>query len=48
MHEMSIIQQVVNSLNSELSAEEKYQVSNIILHLGELSNVQPILLENAF
>jgi hydrogenase nickel incorporation protein HypA/HybF len=48
MHEMSIIQQVVNTLDSELSVEEKQQVSNIILHLGELSNVQPILLENAF
>lgn len=48
MHEMSIIQQVVSTLEQELTADERSRVTNIVMHLGELSNVQPILLENAF
>ncbi len=45
---MSIIQQIVSTLEAELLSEERDRVSNIVIHLGELSNVQPILLESAF
>lgn len=48
MHEVSIIQQVVSTLDAELSEIEKKNLIKIYIHVGELSNVQPILLNNAF
>ncbi len=48
MHEVSIVQQIISTLENTLSAEEQNKIEKIFIHVGELSNVQPILLVNAF
>ena len=48
MHEISLVRNIFKTLESEFPAEELKQLSKIKLKVGLLSNVEPILLENAF
>lgn len=48
MHEISLIRSIFNALETEFSPEEMEQLSGIDLQIGELSNVEPLLLQSAF
>lgn len=48
MHEISLIRNVFNTLEAEFNAEELSRLEAIDLKVGLLSNVEPILLHNAF
>ncbi|MEM7371471.1 MAG: hydrogenase maturation nickel metallochaperone HypA [Bacteroidota bacterium] len=48
MHELSIVQSIFSTLESELSEPEMQTVSVVELKIGLLANVEPILLQNAF
>ncbi|MEM6723570.1 MAG: hydrogenase maturation nickel metallochaperone HypA, partial [Bacteroidota bacterium] len=47
MHEISLIRSVFNTLEAEFDAEELTQLSAIEMKVGLLSNVEPILMQNA-
>lgn len=48
MHEISLVRNIFRTLESEFPAEERQRISAINLKIGLLSNVEPILLQNAF
>lgn len=48
MHEISLVRNVFNTLESEFSKEELDTMTAINLKVGLLSNVEPILMQNAF
>ena len=48
MHEISLIRNVFHTLEATFSAEELSRLSAIDLKVGLLSNVQPLLMQNAF
>ncbi len=48
MHEISLVRTISATLEESLSAEELRRLSAIDLRVGELSNVQPVLMQNAF
>lgn len=47
MHEISLVRNIFNTLESEFP-DRFSEIRNIYLTVGELSNVQPILMQNAF
>jgi hydrogenase nickel incorporation protein HypA/HybF len=48
MHEISLVRTIAATLDEQLSAEELANVSRIDLRVGLLSNVEPVLMQNAF
>ena len=48
MHEISLIRSIFNTLESEFSTTDLQDMTAINLKVGKLSNVEPILLQNAF
>lgn len=48
MHEISLVRTISGTLEAEFSAEELNRLTKINLRVGLLSNVQPILMQNAF
>lgn len=48
MHEVSLVRTISSTLDAEFSAEEVARLTHIHLRVGLLSNVQPILMQNAF
>lgn len=48
MHEISLIRSTFRTLEEEFSKEEFEKITDIYLKIGQLSNVEPILLQNAF
>lgn len=48
MHEVSLVRTISSTLESEFSAEELSRLTDIKLRVGLLSNVQPVLMQNAF
>ncbi|MCB9053584.1 MAG: hydrogenase maturation nickel metallochaperone HypA [Lewinellaceae bacterium] len=48
MHEISLVRNIFNTLESEFSKAELGNLSAIDLRVGKLSNVEPILMQNAF
>lgn len=47
MHEISLIRNIFNTLESEFSQEELDRLTRIDLKVGLLSNVEPLLMQNA-
>ena len=47
MHEISLIRNIFNTLEAEFP-ERLGEIRTIYLTVGELSNVQPLLMQNAF
>ncbi len=48
MHEVSIIQSILRTLEKEFQPEQIRRIVQIDLEVGVFSNVEPVLLENAF
>jgi len=48
MHEISLVRSTFNTLESEFSKEELANMKAIDMKIGLLSNVEPILMQNAF
>ena len=48
MHEISISQHILRSLEAELSADDYQSIQGIRLKIGALAGVEPVLLHNAF
>ena len=48
MHEISLIRNVFRTLEGHLGTEVFARISRITLRVGPLSNVEPILMQNAF
>jgi hydrogenase nickel incorporation protein HypA/HybF len=48
MHEISLVRSIFQTLESEFSEEEVELITAIDLKVGLLSNIQPILMQNAF
>jgi len=48
MHEISLVRSIFNTLESEFSKKELETLNAIDLKVGLLSNVEPILMQNAF
>ncbi len=48
MHEISLVRNIFNTLEAEFSKEELGRLKAIDLKVGLLSNVEPILMQNAF
>ncbi|PHN03821.1 hydrogenase maturation nickel metallochaperone HypA/HybF [Flavilitoribacter nigricans] len=48
MHEISLVRSIFNTLEAEFSAEELGRLNTIELQVGLLSNVEPVLMQNAF
>jgi len=48
MHEISLVRTIFNTLEDEFSKEELDQLKAINLKVGLLSNIEPILMQNAF
>ena len=48
MHEISLVRNVFRTLEAEFSKEELENLNAIDLKVGVLSNVEPILMQNAF
>ena len=48
MHELSLVQSIFQTLESELSEEELAKLEAVELNIGLLANVEPVLLNNAF
>ena len=48
MHEISLVRNIFNTLESEFSQEELDAMTAIDLKVGLLSNVEPLLMQNAF
>lgn len=47
MHEISLIRNIFNTLESEFSKEELARLKQIDLKVGLLANVEPVLMQNA-
>ena len=48
MHEVSLIRNIFGTLEADFSPEELATICRIELKVGQLSNVEPILMQNAF
>ena len=48
MHEISLVRNIFNTLEAEFSKEELDTMTAINLKVGLLSNIEPILMQNAF
>lgn len=48
MHEISLVRNIFNTLNSEFAAADIARIRAIKIKTGVLANVEPILLQNAF
>lgn len=48
MHEISLVRSIFSTLEAEFSAEELARLTAIDLKVGKLSNVEPVLMQNAF
>ena len=48
MHEISLINSVVKTLEEQFSAEELSDLNQIDMEIGVFSNVEPLLMQNAF
>lgn len=48
MHEISLVRTISGTLEAEFSKEELERLTKINLRVGLLSNVQPVLMQNAF
>lgn len=48
MHEASLVQQIASAVAAAVPAERHSEISVIRCRVGELSGVQPLLLEGAF
>lgn len=48
MHEISLVRNIFNTLRSEFPAGDISRIKTINITAGVLSNVEPILLQNAF
>jgi len=48
MHEISLVRNIFRTLEAEFEEKELEQLSQIDLKVGLLSNVEPILMQNAF
>ena len=48
MHEISLVRSIFNTLEEEFSQAELKHLNAIDLKVGLLSNVEPILMQNAF
>ena len=48
MHEISLVRNIFNTLESEFSKEELDTMRAINLRVGLLSNIEPVLMQNAF
>ncbi len=48
MHEISIVSSIVRTLEEQFTPEEMESITAIELEVGKLSNVEPMLLQNAF
>jgi len=48
MHEISLVRSIFNTLEAEFSQEELEAMIAINLKVGKLSNVEPVLMQNAF
>ena len=48
MHEISLVRNIFRTLEAEFEKEELRKLSQIDLKVGLLSNVEPVLMQNAF
>ena len=48
MHEVSLVRSIAATLEQEFGADELEQLTDVRLRVGILSNVQPVLMQNAF
>lgn len=48
MHEVSLVRTISATLENEFSAEELSRLTDIRMRVGLLSNVEPVLMQNAF
>lgn len=48
MHEVSLVRNIFRTLEAEFGPERLPQVTAIHLQVGKMSNVEPILMRNAF
>ena len=48
MHEVSLARNIIQTLQQEFSSEELDKLTAIDLKVGLLSNVEPVLMKNAF
>jgi hydrogenase nickel incorporation protein HypA/HybF len=48
MHEISLVRNIFRTLESEFSTEELAKIKTVNLKVGVLSNIEPILMQNAF
>jgi hydrogenase nickel incorporation protein HypA/HybF len=48
MHEISLVRNIFSTLESEFSAGDLAKMTAIDLKIGLLSNVEPLLMKNAF
>jgi hydrogenase nickel incorporation protein HypA/HybF len=48
MHEISLVRNIFNTLHAQYTADEIATIKTIHLKVGLLSNVQPLLMQNAF
>lgn len=48
MHEISLVRNIFSTLEEEFSKEELTTLKRIDLKIGMLSNVEPMLMQNAF
>lgn len=48
MHEISLVRNIFNTLEAEFSSEELQEMTAIDMKVGLLSNVEPVLMQNAF
>jgi len=48
MHEISLVRSIINTLESEFSKEDLENLTAVDLKVGLLSNIEPLLMQNAF
>jgi hydrogenase nickel incorporation protein HypA/HybF len=48
MHEISLVRNIFRTLENEFSEEELSKIKAVNLKVGVLSNIEPILMQNAF
>jgi hydrogenase nickel incorporation protein HypA/HybF len=48
MHEISLVRNIFRTLEQEFSEAERAEITAIHLRVGVLSNVEPLLMQNAF
>jgi hydrogenase nickel incorporation protein HypA/HybF len=48
MHEISLVRNIFRTLENEFSEAELHRLKAINLTVGKLSNVEPVLMQNAF